>query len=56
MKDLIITFCEVCEWGWDAKIVPQDDLDFFRDLGWICEKDEVTQEGHQVYKDNWEVL
>ena len=53
MKELIIGFCELIEYGWDIGMADLSDVIVWWELG--CIKDgEPTEEGYAIYNTYWE--
>jgi len=52
MKDLIISFCELIEYGFDINIACLDDAAWWAELEWIKDG-EVTDIGQKIYGTYW---
>ncbi len=52
MKELIISFCELVEFGFDINVAPLDDAAWWAELEWIKDG-KVTQTGQEIYNTYW---
>ena len=52
MKDLIISFCELIEYGFDINVASTNDIDWWTEFGWI-KYGEVTDIGKKIYNAYW---
>ena len=55
MKDLIIGFCELIEYGFDINIACLEDAAWWAEFEWIKDG-EVTDIGQKIYSTYWEPM